>query len=160
MEQTYVDIMIQSLNKKIQVLDKIMELNEVQKAQLEDVNTLVDDFDKTVEEKGKLIEQLEQLDSGFDKLYDRVKECLLENKTAYASKIKILQTCIREITDKSMQIQTQEARNKEAMQRKFAYVKEKAKVVRANGKAVNNYYKNMMGLNYIEPQFMDTKSKA
>lgn len=160
MEQTYVDIMIQSLNKKIQVLDKIMELNQVQKAQLEDVNALVDDFDKTVEEKGKLIEQLEQLDSGFDKLYDRVKTCLLENRAMYASKIGIMQECIRQITDKSMQIQTQEARNKEAMQRKFAYVREKAKVVRTNEKAVNKYYNNMMRLNYIEPQFMDTKSKA
>ena len=62
MQQTYIDIMIQSLSKKIQVLDKIIELNKIQKEQLENINTPVNEFDKTVEEKGKLIEQLEQLD--------------------------------------------------------------------------------------------------
>lgn len=151
------DIMLQSLNKKIQVLDKIAELNSIQKEQLENMNTPVDEFDKTVEDKAKLIEQLEQLDSGFDKLYDRVKRSLLENKGMYASKILEMQECIRKITEKSMQIQTQEARNKDAMQRKFAYIKERAKVVRANTRATNQYYKNMMQLNYVEPQFMDNK---
>jgi len=157
MEHTYMDIMIQSLNKKIQVLDKIIELNQIQREQLENMDTPIEEFDETVEKKGKLIEQLEQLDSGFDKLYDRVRSCILENKTAYASKIVTMQGCIRQITDKSMEIQTQEARNKECMQRKFAYIREKAKVVRTNKKAVNQYYKNMMQLNYVDPQFMNNK---
>ena len=157
MEQMYVDIMIQSLNKKIQVLDKIIELNQIQKEQLENINTPVEEFDETVEAKGKLIEQLEQLDSGFDKLYDRVKIALLENKEMYASKISNMQECIRKITDKSMEIQTQESRNKEAMQRKFVYIKENAKVVRKNGTVAKQYYKNMMQLNYVEPQFLDNK---
>ena len=158
MEQTYVDIMIQSLNKKIQVLDKIIELNVVQKQQLESLETRVEEFDKIVEDKARLIEQLEQLDSGFDKLYERVRLEILNNKDAYASKILTMQKCISKITDKSVEIQSQEARNKELMIHKFAYVKEKAKSVRTNKKAVNQYYKNMMQLNYVEPQFLDNKN--
>ena len=157
MEQTYVDIMIQSLNKKIQVLDKIIELNSIQKQQLEDTQSSIETFDKTVEDKAKLIEQLEQLDSGFDKLYERVRKELLTNKEAYASKIATMQTCISKITDKSVEIQTQEARNKDLMTRKFAYIKEKAKVFRTNKKVTNQYYKNMMQLNYVDPQFLDNK---
>ena len=157
MEQTYIDIMIQSLNKKIQVLDKILELNQLQKEQLEDPKADVDDFDQTVEGKSKLIEQLEQLDSGFDKLYDRVKEELKGNKEAYADKIKTMQECIRQITDKNMEIQAQEMRNKDLMTRKFAFVRDSAKTVRTNTKAASQYYKNMMQLNYVDPQFLDNK---
>jgi len=74
MEQTYIAIMIQSLEKKEQVLDKIIELDTVQKNQLEDPNLTPDDFDDVVEQKSKLIEQLDNLDSGFEKLFERVKE--------------------------------------------------------------------------------------
>lgn len=157
MEQTYVDIMIQSLNKKIQVLDRIAELNIIQKEQLEDSMSQVEEFEKTVEEKAKLIEQMEQLDSGFEKLFARVKEELNQNKENYADAIKTMQSCIRRITDKSMEIQAQEARNKDFMVRKFAYVKESAKNVRTNSKIATQYYKNMMNLNFVDPQFMDNK---
>ena len=157
MNQTYLTIMIQSLNKKIEVLDKIIDLNLIQKQQLESLETPVEEFDNTVEEKAKLIKQLEQLDSGFDKLYERVRMEILMNKEIYTSEILTMQKCIGKITDKSVEIQTQEARNKDLMTQKFTYVKEKAKFVRANNKAVNQYYKNMMQLNYVEPQFMDNK---
>lgn len=157
MEQTYVDIMIQSLNKKLQVLDRIVELNGIQKTQLEDAMATIEDFDKIVEEKAKLIEQMEQLDSGFEKLFARVKEELEANKEGYAEAIKTMQSCIRRITDKSMEIQAEEARNRDLMVRKFAYVKDSAKNVRTNSKVATQYYRNMMNLNYVDPQFMDNK---
>lgn len=157
MQETYVDIMIQSLNKKLQVLDKIAELNLKQKEILENTKAPVEEFEKTVEEKAKLIEQMQQLDSGFEKLYTRVQEELQAQKEDYAEAIQTMQSCIRRITDKSMEIQAQEARNKELMVRKFAFVKETAKNVRTNSKVASQYYKNMMKLNYVDPQFMDNK---
>ena len=51
MEQTYIDIMIQSLEKKEQVLDRIIELDIKQKNQLEDPQLTPDDFDEVVEAK-------------------------------------------------------------------------------------------------------------
>ena len=157
MQETYVDIMIQSLNKKIQVLERIIELNIVQKEILEDTKAEIEQFDKVVEEKAQLIEQMQQLDSGFEKLYARVQEELQENRDIYAQKIKTMQSAIRSITDKSMEIQAQEARNRDLMVRKFTYVKETAKNVRTNSKAATQYYKNMMKLNFVDPQFMDNK---
>ena len=157
MQETYIDIMIQSLNKKLQVLDNIITLNIKQKECLEDQRGQIEDFDKIVDEKSKLIEQMQQLDSGFEKLFERVKEELQQNKEDYVDSIATMQTCIRQITDKSMEIQAQEARNKELMVRKFAFVKETAKNVRTNSKVASQYYKNMMKLNYVDPQFMDNK---
>ena len=155
MEQTYVDIMIQSLNKKIKVLEEVKRVNVVQRDLLENDRADVDDFDVTVEAKSKLIEQMEQLDSGFDKLFERVREELQANKPAYTEQIKTMQTCIRRITDLSMEIQSQEAKNKDLMTQKFVSVRQKAKVVRTNSKAASQYYKNMMQMNVVDPQFMD-----
>lgn len=157
MKQTYIDIMIQSLERKIQVLDQIIEVNIRQENILEDKKAEIDEFDKCVEEKATLIEQMQQLDSGFEKLFERVSEELKENKTNHVEDIKKLQSRIRKITDKSMEIQAQEARNKDLMVRKFTYVKETAKSLRTNSKVASQYYKNMMKLNFVDPQFMDNK---
>lgn len=157
MQETYVDIMIQSLNKKLQVLDQIIAVNVRQKSILENPKAPIEEFDQAVEEKAKLIEQMQQLDSGFEKLYDRVKEELQAHKEDYADVIGTMQSCIRRITDKSMEIQAQEARNRDLMVNKFAFVKETAKNVRTNSKIASQYYKNMMKLNLVDPQFMDNK---
>jgi len=157
MENTYVDIMIQSLQKKVKVLEEIKKCNQSQKELLEDDKADVDDFDKTVEDKAALIEQMLQLDSGFDKLFERVRDELNEKKDVYASKIKSMQQLIRQVTDLSMEIQAQESRNKDLMTRKFVSVRERAKVVRTNTKAASQYYQNMMQLNYVDPQFLDNK---
>lgn len=157
MQNTYVDIMLQSLKKKLQVLEEIKRLNVLQKELLEDDRADADEFDKTVEDKGKLIEQLEQLDSGFDKLFERVREELQEHKEDYKPQIAGMQEAIREITDLSMELQAQEAKNKDLMTRKFVSVRQKAKIVRTNTKAASQYYQNMMQLNYVDPQFMDKK---
>lgn len=157
MQETYIEIMIQSLNKKLQVLDAIIEQNIKQKDILEDQKSTVEEFDATVEAKTVLIEQMQQLDSGFEKLFDRVKEELTEKKEDYTEAISTMQSCIRRITDMSMEIQAQEARNRDLMVRKFAYVKETAKNVRTNAKVASQYYKNMMKLNYVDSQFMDNK---
>ena len=157
MESTYVNIMIQSLHKKVKVLEEIKSLNQLQKALLEDEKSSVDEFDKTVEDKSVCIKQLEQLDDGFDTLFAKVTEALNEDKEAYADRIRTMQDLIRQITDLSMELQAQESRNKDLMTRKFVSVKERAKVVRTNTKVANQYYKNMMNLHYVDPQFMDNK---
>ena len=79
MESTYVDIMIQSLRKKIRVLEEIRKINIRQKELLENDKSDADEFDQTVEDKAKLIEQMTQLDSGFDKLFELLKvNCRLD----------------------------------------------------------------------------------
>lgn len=157
MEETYVGIMIQSLRKKLKVLEEIRRVNMRQQEILEDDKAPIEDFDQTVEEKAKLLEQMEQLDSGFEKLFERVKEELQGNKDAYKDKIRTMQSAIRKITDLSMELQAQEARNRDLMVRKFASVRQKAKEVRTSSKVASQYYKNMMQLNVVDPQFMDNK---
>lgn len=157
MSETYIDIMLQSLQKKVQVLDEIIRLDDVQKEQLDKVDVTVEEFEKTVEEKAALIEQMEKLDSGFEKLYERMGEELRREKDSYSAQIRKMQELIRRITDQSVQIQAQEARNKDMMTQKFTKVKTQAREVRANSKATTHYYQTMMRGGYVDPQFMDNK---
>ena len=157
MAENYLLIMIQSLKKKIQVLDCIIDANDRQKIGLEDPALDPDDFDKIVEEKAKYIEHLDLLDQGFDKLFERVKDQLNDNRELYKDDIKEMQKLITTVTEKSNKIQVQEARNKELMTQKFAKVHKQARDVRASQQAVNQYYQNMKKINYIDPQFMDNK---
>lgn len=158
MSELYIDIMLQSLEKKEVVLDRIIEANVRQEAVLKNPEGDPEEFDETVETKGVLIEQLEQLDSGFQKLFDNMKEEMDGQRENYAKQIEQMQIHIRSITDKSVQIQAQEARNKDLMTQKFTRIKEMAKQTRASSNMVNQYYKNMSKLNVVDPQFLDDKN--
>lgn len=153
----YLPIMIQSLKKKEQILTEIMQINQRQKEELENPSLDPDDFDKTFREKAELIEALETLDNGFQEIFERVRDELNENKDVYRGEIAEMQKYIRILIEKSADIQTQEAGNKELMQQKFSAVKKQVKEVRKSQKVVNQYYKNMMKTNYVEPQFTDKK---
>lgn len=157
MEQTYISIMIQSLEKKEKVLDRIIELDTIQKNQLQDPELTPEDFDEVVEAKSELIDQLNNLDSGFEKLFERVKSELEDNKEAHKTEIKIMQEHIRNITDKSVQIQSQEARNKDLMMKKFESVKKQSREIRKGSNVVSKYYQTMTRTSYVDPQFMDNK---
>lgn len=153
----YIPIMLQSLKKKSQILDTIIQLNKRQREELENPALDPDDFDKTVEEKSKQIEALEALDAGFQEVYEKVQEELKDNMEAYRDEIAQMQDYIRRLTEKSAAIQVEEARNKSLMEQKFAAVRKQVKEVRKSQKVVNQYYRNMMKTNYIDPQFMDNK---
>lgn len=153
----YIPIMLQSLKKKNRILDVIAQLNLRQKEELENPALDPDDFDKTIEEKAECIEELETLDAGFQELFEKVRGELNGNQEFYRSEIAEMQDYIRKLTEKSADIQVEEARNKELMRQKFASIRSQVKEVRKSQKVVNQYYKNMMKSNYIEPQFTDTK---
>ena len=87
MPDTYIAIMLQSLKKKEQVLDEIIRLDDQQKDTLTDPECPFDVFDETVEAKSACIDQLNQLDSGFEKLYAQVAEELDQNREDYAKEI-------------------------------------------------------------------------
>ena len=143
MTGTYIEIMLRSLRKKEQVLDEIVRLDDIQKETLTDPERTFEEFDDTVEKKSACIEQLNQLDSGFEKLYDQVRQELDENSSAHAEEICQMQQCIRSVTDKSVKIQAQEARNKQLMKEKFSTVQKQATDVRKNSRAITGYYNSM-----------------
>lgn len=153
----YLKILEDSLLKKSKVLDEIAAYNERQSRLFSEGKADIERFDEYIDEKDKLIKQLSKLDDGFETLYARVSEELAENKSKYAAQIKTLQKLVKEITDKSVSVQAQEARNKALIEEYFAKERANIRNNRKSSKAAYDYYKSMSGSNVPSPQFMDSK---
>lgn len=139
----YLSILEESLRKKLTVLDKIQEYNEQQYESFSAENVDMAGFDAAIEEKGKLIEELTKLDEGFETLYANIAEQLQKEKAKHASQIKVLQDLIRRVTEKSVSVQAQEARNKALIESYFAKEKKQIREGRVNSKAAYGYYRNL-----------------
>ena len=155
-KKSYVDMMIDSLKKKIVLLEKISEFNDMQKQAVVADNFDADDFDGLVEEKNKLILEINKLDDGFETIYDRIKEDLQQNKAAYAGEIQIMQECIGRIVGLTSSIEAEEKRIRAEVEKQFSKLKQNIKETRKNSAAVSSYYKSMTKVD-TEPQFMDRK---
>ncbi len=152
------DMLEESLKKKIDVMSQIEDENERQKNILKDPNEVdMQLFDETVDRKGELIDQLLLLDDGFQTLFDKVKLEVGNNKTQYADQIKRMQQLIGEITAKSAAIEAMEHRNKKLAETYFSVARNKMAVSMQNSAAVFNYYILMNYFKDIPPQFKDNK---
>ena len=147
MNENYIDIMLQSLKKKVTVLNQIIELNRQQKILLDDPNLPPESLEQNLSDKDQMIRKLNELDEGFEELYNRVKDELQAQRAQYVSQISQMQDLIKEITEKSAMIQTQELRNKEKAMQKFSGIREQVKGVRNSQKVVKQYSQNMMKQN-------------
>lgn len=154
---SYIEILKQSLTKKIELLDTIMALNVLQKDMLENPDLDPDELEENLNRKAELVEQLSKLDDGFSQIYDRVRADLTENRGAYSEDITQMKRDITAIMDKSTAIQSQEKRNQVLMQQKFTSVKKQIKEVKKSRQAVNSYYRNMMKMGTPEAAFLDDK---
>lgn len=157
MESDYIHIMVESLEKKIDVLNRIIELNRQQKFLLQDPNLLPEEFEQNMQFKSELVEQLNLLDDGFEELFQRVRDVLNDNREKYAEEIVQMQGLIKDIMTKTNEIQAQEARNRENAANKFSAVRNQVRGVRNSQKVVKQYYDNMMSHRKSEAQMIDNK---
>lgn len=158
MANSYLKVMQESLLKKKEILDSILKASEKQREIVEATEVDWDAFDRSVEAKGVLIENLTKLDVGFETLYGRVKDELDANREVYRNDIAVMQNLIREITSLSASVETLEQRNKVLIERRFAQAKQQIKQSKIGSKAAMEYYQKMNKLNTVDPQLMDRKS--
>lgn len=157
MEENYIRALVESLEKKSEILSEIILKNEEQKQILEADLFVIADFDRTIDEKSILIKQLMKMDAGFQIVYDKIKRELEDQKNLYKDEITRMKELIQQITDKSVRIQTEETRNKTLVEQYFKRERGTKQLNRITSKAALKYYKNMSRTNLIDPQFMDKK---
>ncbi len=157
-EKEYIAVLIQSLEKKRELLDKIIAKNKEQKYLFEDEGSDPDRLEENMKEKSEFIDQLNELDEGFRQIYDRVKMTLQGNKDSYKEEIHTMQGLITEITEKSATVQAQEQRNRALAEKRFANVKKGIRKARTSNQAASRYYKSMANLNVVDSQFLDEKN--
>lgn len=157
MENDYISIMVQSLQKKLEVLNGIIEKNVEQRQILEQEELDTDAFEQNIKLKSDLVDQIEFLDDGFEELYGRVKSVIETEKQEHKKEIQLMKRLITEITEKSVTIQSQEARNRKLVEQRFSQERKKVRSMRNTSTVANQYYKNMSKLNVVDAQFMDKK---
>lgn len=156
-EKQYLEILIQSLKKKLLILNKIAVLNQDQRDILQDENADPDAFEINVRDKDDLVRQIVALDAGFDEVYARIKALMERDHRAYEDELNQMRELIRQIMAKDASIRADEQRNYKLAQQKFATVKKQVREVKASQKMVNSYYQNMIKQSPYTPQFMDRK---
>ena len=152
----YVNILVESLEKKKKVLQALQEENKKQEKAMKE-NSDLEEFDRIVSYKEKLIREIQVLDGGFEKLYERIKDDLLAEKKQYASEIKKMQSLIVDVTELSVAIQASEQRNKQLVEQYFSYTRGKIRQAKKSVKVASEYYKSMNRMNYVDSALLDKK---
>ena len=158
MGKEYIDMLQDSLVKKEKILTEILKLSNEQTGIVNVEEVDWDAFTENVDKKGDLVDEINQLDEGFDTLYNRVKDELVANKSAYVGEIATMKVLIKSITEKSADIEAVERRNKVLIENKFNETRKTIKQGKLGTQAAMQYYQKMSRINTIDPQMMDKKS--
>ena len=157
MIMSYLNILQDSLIKKLELLDQIEKKSSEQSEMIKVSNVDLALVDANMDEKAKLIDEILKLDTGFESIYEKVREQLLANKEQFKVQIHNLQGLISKVTEKSTAIQAIEARNKAQMDIVFATQKKEVQNRRNAMSVARDYYQNMNKVKHVSPQFMDHK---
>ncbi len=157
MANPYIQILIESLEEKDKVLDEVIIADDQQMEIVRGERPDMKALDASIKAKGALVDRLNKLDDGFESVYEKVREDLLEHKEEHRDEIKRLQELISRITEKSVAIEAAEARNKDLVENYFRMEKKKIKSSRNLTKAANTYAVNMHKINKIDSFFVDHK---
>ncbi len=141
--KNYVDMLVNSLDKKYNTLLSIEKLEIKQEEAILNKKITPEELEEIFNEKGRCIEKLEELDLGFEQLYERTKIDIGENKELYKEEIIRMQDLIRKISDLTVSLQARQNRNRDRYVSFFENKKQEIKQFKKSSKTVSNYYKNM-----------------
>ena len=148
-DESYVDILIDTLNKQVPVLEEVLEITRKQEAIAKSDIFDTEAFDETLMRKDVCIAKLNEYDNAFVSLYDRVKSLVRANREKYADKISVMQTLIRKCTDLGNEIRILETRNKDVIARCFANKKQEYSAKQTAATVAGKYNTTMRNVNLM-----------
>lgn len=155
---TYLKLLEDSLHKKKKVLLHLTKLTKEQTVLFGQKEKNAERHDQIFNEKQQLIDDLNQLDDGFETIYNNISSILKSNKNLYATKIKMLQGLISEVTDLGVNLQALEIKNKEKFNSFLSTQKGEIRQSREGSRMSNKYYQNMSNQHQIgQTYFLDEK---
>lgn len=81
--ENYLQIMIDSLVQKEELLKQIVDYNEKQQTIITAAEFDEDAFEQNLNDKGELVEKILKLDEGFNSVFNRVKDEVQHNKAKF-----------------------------------------------------------------------------
>lgn len=155
--QTYLVVLIDTLKKKLSMLDELMEMTKYQGKLISEEKVDSDEFDGLFISKQEVIDRLNKADEGFELIYERVKEELTEHPALHEQEISIMKKLITEITEKSISLQAEEQHNHNAMELYFANQRRSIRNTKKSQQGISHYYKSMAGAGVGQSYYMDRK---
>ena len=157
MMYNYLQILQDSLVKKLELLTQIEQKSLEQSNMIKGTDVDFSLIDSNMDEKAELIERVLSLDEGFESIYEKIRKELIPNKERYENEIISLKKMIEKVTEKSTSIQAIEARNKAEMEIIFSKQKKNLQSKRNAMSVAKDYYQNMNKVKHVSPQFLDQK---
>ena len=157
MTEGYLQILIESLEKKIIVLDQIIDMDKRQAEISAHQPMDMEAYDEVVEEKDKLVDEINRLDDGFSSTYELIGDEVKNHPQQYREQVLKLQELIRAAVDRGVTIEAQEKRNRAALENVFRMKRQEIKKLKTSASAATRYYRSMSRINDIDPQLMDKK---
>ncbi|MCR5488404.1 MAG: hypothetical protein K6F35_12905 [Lachnospiraceae bacterium] len=157
MSENYLRLLIESQDKKYSLLNEAEELDEELMRLIREEKPDMEALDANMNAKGRIAQELDQLDDGFEAVYEKVRDELKEHKEQYREEILTLKEQISRITEKTVKIRALEERNKKALDLFFEDQRKKVKAGRSSVKIANAYAVNMRKINKVDSFFLDKK---
>ena len=139
----YVRMMVDVLKRKEKILQQILEQTKEQEVILKQEDVDYDRFQELLDEKGRQIDELNQIDEGFDALFKKVEKEITVHKENYLTEIVTMQKLISAVSDLGLRIQALEAQNSERFKIYLASKRKQIHDYHVNSQTASRYYQNM-----------------
>lgn len=158
MTDSYVQVLVDTLRKQIDVLKEIVQLTKEQQriADSQEFDEVM--LEQTLNRKEILIARLNELDDGFASVYGRVRKEVNKHKELYKKELQLLQSLIKECTDLGVEIKVLEARNREKLAQCFAGKQKEYGTQRTAATVASRYYQTMKSAQMRAPYSFNKKN--
>lgn len=155
----YVNMMVDSLNRKKRILEYILVKTREQENLLKDEEMDPDAFQAIIDEKGDQIDELNKIDEGFDTLFSYVEKEIKDNRMVYRAQIERMQQLIGEVSELGIQVQALEHQNSGHFKVYLANQRKAIREFHVNNRTTSSYYQNMANVPKTEQSYFFDKTK-
>lgn len=155
----YVNMMADVLRRKERILKSLYDLTKEQETLLRDAELDYERFQQILEEKGVQIEELNDIDEGFDALFKKVEQEIMAYREAYRDKIREMQQRITVVSELGIQIQALESQNSERLKVYLAGQKKQIREFHMKNKTASNYFQNMANTHKADQTYYFDETK-
>ena len=160
MEQTrtYVNILKESLERKLNYLTDLLSLTKVQESLAKASPFDEDAFTETIDKKDVLIDNINEIDKGFTAVYERVRGEIQAAPENYREQLKEIQNLIRKCVDAGNEISTLEERNRASLEAAIAQGFKGMNQAKQSRSIASKYYQSMAN-GYVNDSFLYDRKK-
>lgn len=155
----YVNMMVDTLRRKETILTILHEQTQQQERLLKEQELDLEQFQHLLDLKGEKIQELNELDEGFDALFRMVQKDISADKERYREEIQTMQKLIGTVTELGVKIQALEHQNSERLKIYLATQRKTIRDFHVNHKMAESYYKNMADSHKPEQSYFFNEKK-